>query len=249
MTLNAEKTVGEIAAEYPAAARVFEKHHIDYCCGGKHPVAEACRVAGVRAEDVMAEVERASWTPLSQEVPDWNTAPLKQLIQHILDKHHARLREELPLIGQLLQRMTDLHGARFLPLQRAFAHLRSELESHMQKEETFLFPSILLMERAVAAGGPIPKSPFGSVRHPILMMEQDHEVMARGLDEIRDITYRYDLPEDACMSFRALYRELQALEADLHTHMHLENKIVLPRAAGYVDLAWRKFTGKAVAVA
>ena len=162
MTLNAEKTVGEIAAEYPAAARVFEKHHIDYCCGGKHPVAEACRVAGVRAEDVMAEVERASWTPLSQQVPDWNTAPLKQLIQHILDKHHARLREELPLIGQLLQRMTDLHGARFLPLQRAFAHLRSELESHMQKEETFLFPSILLMERAVAAGGPIPKSPFGS---------------------------------------------------------------------------------------
>ena len=33
MTLNTEKTVGEIAAEYPAAARVFEKHHIDYCCG------------------------------------------------------------------------------------------------------------------------------------------------------------------------------------------------------------------------
>src|SRR5437867_11355086 len=75
MTLNAEKTVGEIAAEYPAAARVFEKHHIDYCCGGKHAVAETCRVAGVRAEDVMAEVGRASWTPLSQPVPDLNIAP------------------------------------------------------------------------------------------------------------------------------------------------------------------------------
>src|SRR5438094_466156 len=75
MTLNTEKTVGEIAAEYPAAARVFEKHHIDYCCGGKHPVVEACRVAGVRAEDVMTEVESTRRTAPAQQVPDWNAAP------------------------------------------------------------------------------------------------------------------------------------------------------------------------------
>ena len=231
MTLNTERTVGEIAAEYPAAARVFEKHHIVYCCGGKHPVVEACRVAGVRAEDVMTEVETAGQTALARQAPDWNAAPLSEVVQHILDKHHAWLREELPLIGQLLKRMLELHGVRFLPLQRVFTHLRNELESHMRKEEKFLFPSILRMEQAVAAGGRIPKSPFGSVRHPILMMEQDHDVVSRDLDEIRDITYGYDLPADACMSFRALYRELQALEADLHTHMHLENNIVFPRTA------------------
>ena len=60
MALSVEKTVGEIAAEFPAAVPVFEKHHIDYCCGGKHPLTEACRVAGARADEVMEEVEMAS---------------------------------------------------------------------------------------------------------------------------------------------------------------------------------------------
>ena len=109
-------------------------------------------MAGVRAEDVMTEVERAGQTAPVQQIPDWNAAPLSELVQHILDKHHAWLREELPLIGQLLQRMLELHGVRFRPLQRVFTHLRNELESHMRKEEKFLFPSIFHMEQAAAAG-------------------------------------------------------------------------------------------------
>jgi regulator of cell morphogenesis and NO signaling len=63
------------------------------------------------------------------------------------------------------------------------------------------------------------------------MMEHDHEQAMLHLDEMRDLTYGYDLPEDACHGLRMLYRELQALEADLHTHLHLENNILFPRAA------------------
>ncbi len=167
----------------------------------------------------------------AEEMPDWNAVPLRQLLQHILDNHHARLRELLPLIGQLMERVALLRDVRIFPLQRVFAHLQSELESHMRKEENFLFPAILRMEEGVAAGDPVPKSPFGSVRHPILMMEHDDGVVMRDLDDIRDITCGYDLHADACMALRALYRELQALEADLHTHIQLENNILFPRSA------------------
>jgi regulator of cell morphogenesis and NO signaling len=185
----------------------------------------------LNAEKTVEEIESAGLLTPAEETTDWNAVPLRQLLQHILDNHHAWLREQLPLIEQLLEKVVFLHDVRLLPLQRVFAHLQSELESHMRKEEKFLFPAILRMEEALAAGDPVPKSPFGSVRHPILMMEHDDGVVMRDLDDIRDITCGYDLRADACLNVRALYRELQALEADLGTHIQLENNILFPRSA------------------
>ena len=235
MTLTDEKTVGEIAAEFPAAARVFEKHHIDYCCGGKHPLLDACRVAGATAEEVIEEVESASGAAPASDTQNWSTVPLRQLVQHILDKHHAWLRQELVLIGQMMDRVIDIHGTKrpdsVLPLQRVFAHLRDEMEEHMNREEHVLFPAIVSMESVAADGDPMAPSPFGSLRNPISMMEREHDVAAQYLDELRDLTYGYDLPENACHTFRALYEELQALEADMRTHIHLENNILFRRAA------------------
>ena len=234
MMLNDEKTVGEIAVAFPAAAWVFEKHHIDYSCGGKHPLVEACRVAGTRARDVMDEVERASGTAPTSDTPDWSTAPLWRLVQHILDKHHAWLRQELLLIEQMMDGLIDVHGTKrpysILPLRRIFIRLQSEMEEHMNREEHILFPAIVGLESVSANSGPIARSAFGSVRNAISMMEHEHNLATQYLDEMRDLTYGYDLPENACHSFRVLYEEIQALEADMRTHIHLENNILFPRA-------------------
>jgi regulator of cell morphogenesis and NO signaling len=50
------------------------------------------------------------------------------------------------------------------------------------------------------------------------------------LVEIRALTHDYQLPTYACSTVRALYEGLEALEADLHVHIHLENNILFPRA-------------------
>jgi len=235
MTLSVEKTVGEIAAECPAAVNVFEKHHIDYCCGGKHPISDACRGAGASVEEVMEEVEQAAKQRPGPEQADWSHEPLRKLIEYIVAGHHAWLRDQMPLIEHLMDRAAKLHGASrpesIVPLQRIFGRLRIELEEHMRKEEKILFPAIVRMESSVSAGGPVPPARFGSMRNPISLMEHDHDLAAQYLDELRDLTYGYSLPEDACLSFKALYRELQVLDADLRTHIHLENNILFPRAA------------------
>lgn len=225
MTLTPEKTVGEIAAEYPAASQVFEKHHIDYCCGGKRSLTDACRVAGTAAEEILKEL--AEQTPDGR---DWSLAPIGELVAEIVERHHVWLHSELPLLDHLFALVAhSSDGIR--PVQRVFSQLKAELESHMGKEERVLFPVILQMASADAAGKQIPHPPFGSIRNPILMMEHDHEIAMQYLDEIRDLTYGYDLPENACHGLRMLYRELQALEADLHRHVHLENNILFPRVA------------------
>ena len=156
-------------------------------------------------------------------------------MQHIVDKHHAWLYRQLPVIEQLMDRVADVHGGKrpetVFPLRRIFVRLREELEGHMRKEESVLFPAIVRLEAQTADGGTLPRESFGSLRHPVSMMEDEHDTVAQYLDEMRDLTYGYAPPEDACLSFRTLYHELEALEADIHTHVHLENNILFPRAA------------------
>jgi regulator of cell morphogenesis and NO signaling len=61
-------------------------------------------------------------------------------------------------------------------------------------------------------------------------MEQEHELAGKKLEGIRSLTNQYTLPEDACASYSLLYRLLEEFEDDLHTHVHLENNILFPKA-------------------
>jgi regulator of cell morphogenesis and NO signaling len=47
---------------------------------------------------------------------------------------------------------------------------------------------------------------------------------------MRSATRGYTLPEGACPTYAALYHGLEEFEHDLHTHVHLENNILFPRA-------------------
>ena len=218
-TLTEETTVGEIAAERPAAVRIFEKYDIDYCCGGRIPLGAACAGRGVAPERLIEELDRAA-APSADAAPDWRTASLTDLIDHILTKHHAFLKSELPRLSRLQQKVAAAHGAAhadsLVPLGETFEALREELEAHMMKEEMVLFPMIR------AGNGP--------VATPIRVMEHEHDSAGRALERMRAVTGNYALPADACNSYRALFAGLQELEADLHQHIHLENNILFPRA-------------------
>ena len=104
------------------------------------------------------------------------------------------------------------------------------MTSGAHKEEVILFPFIEQYGRADAQGKPIPPVPFGSIANPIAVMEREHESAGDALGEIRALTRNYQLPPYACGTVQALYEGLQALEADLHVHIHLENNILFPRA-------------------
>ena len=73
--------------------------------------------------------------------------------------------------------------------------------------------------------------PPGAINHPIRAMEHEHAVAGQALAEMRRLTGGYQPPRDACNTFRVLYHQLEELESDLHTHIHLENNILFPRAA------------------
>lgn len=226
-------TVAEMAASSLAAVRVFEKLGIDYCCGGKRPLAEVCLEKGYDVEAVERELEAAA-VEAPESAADWNTAPLRELIRHIVGTHHEYLRRELPAIQMRLDKVYRVYNQRYGPtligLPEVYARLRAELEMHTGKEEMILFPAIASYEAAVDSGQPLPAAPFGPVANPIQMMEAEHESAGQALAEIRKITGDFHLPDYACTTYRALMTGLQDLERDLHVHIHLENNILFPRA-------------------
>lgn len=224
------KSVGELVVERPNRSRVFERFHIDYCCGGRLPFGEACARAGVATDDVLAalvESERSS----NGEDPstDWSTATLSQLIDHILAKHHEYLRRELPRLSEMAARVARAHGDRFawvLECQQVLGELRGELESHMMKEEQMLFPMIRELEAADAS----PTFHCGNLQKPITVMEHEHDNAGNALSQLRSLSNGFTPPEDACNTLRAWLDGLAELESDLHEHIHEENNILFPRA-------------------
>jgi regulator of cell morphogenesis and NO signaling len=231
--LSENTTVAEIAANSLAAVRIFEKLGIDYCCGGKLPLAEVCRKKGYDPQLVQRKLDAALVVADAPE-REWNTASLAELIKHIVDIHHEYLRRELPALQARLDKVYRVYNQRYGPtltgLPEVFAELRAELEMHLRKEEMILFPAIAACEASVTAGRPVPPTCFGTVANPIHMMEAEHESAGNALAKIRVITGDFALPEYACVTYRALMAGLGELEQDLHMHIHLENNILFPRA-------------------
>jgi regulator of cell morphogenesis and NO signaling len=228
----ATQTVRDIALENPASIRVFEKLGIDYCCGGRKPLTEACESKNIAVEEVIAALERAGAEPAPQ-TENWAGKPLADLINHIVSTHHAYVYQEVPRLAQLAARVVERHGDTKpeLPIiQAKVAELTEELTSHLAKEEMILFPHIARLERAMAEGQPAPRAGFGAVSNPIAMMTSEHDSAGTLIAEIRELSGDYTPPVGACPTFHNFYNSLREFEQDLHQHIHLENNILFPKA-------------------
>lgn len=226
----ATTTVGDIVATDFRAAGVFEQFGIDFCCGGRQSLAEACRAATVDPSDIIRALD--ALPPAAGADEDTAEWPVDRLIDRIVSVHHAYVRQALPLIASYLEKLQSVHGARHPELARVaatFENVSLELGQHLIKEEHVLFPYIVELASRGDACGRAP-SPFGTVENPIRMMEREHREAADGLRAIRELTAGYAAPADGCTTYAVCMAELQRFEQDLHRHVHLENNVLFPKA-------------------
>jgi regulator of cell morphogenesis and NO signaling len=244
MNVNAMTTVKELALANPDATRVFEKFGIDYCCGGGHTLLDACQRASLSLDEVVRSLEQETQAASARSpMRDWRGELLADLAAFIIDRHHFFTKQELARLEPLLDKVCARHGANHPELdevKRLFQHLKLDLSPHMLKEEQILFPYIARMEATISEGRAIPRPPFGTVQNPVRMMMAEHDTAGDLLRELRRVTSGYTPPEDACASYQTLCQSLEALEADLHQHIHLENNILFPRAVEMEQACARK---------
>jgi regulator of cell morphogenesis and NO signaling len=231
MTISEQTSVGAIAATVPGSVRVFERHGVDFCCGGGKSLALACEEAGLSVADITEEIAAAAATPAAG-VTDWTHQPLGRIVDHILATYHAPLHDGLPVIESLAAKVVRAHGARspaFARIDAIVRELAADLNTHMHKEEVVLFPMIRGIEAGKAAPNPLDA--------PIGVMEAEHDHAGALLQQLRTLTEDYVPPAYACQTLRALYAQLDELERAMHLHVHLENNVLFPRA---IELAHRQ---------
>jgi regulator of cell morphogenesis and NO signaling len=234
MSADTHQTVRDLALSAPGATRVLEEAGIDYCCGGGRTLESACKIAGIDPAGILAAIERLGHEGAMACERDFGAMPLEALADHIVRTHHTFTARELARLAQLVAKVRAKHERAHPELADvgyAFDRLLADLVPHMEKEERVLFPYIVELERAQRENRPAPRPPFGTVRNPIARMMAEPDAAGDFLREIRAATGNFELPEDACMSFRALYEGLEALEHVLHQHIHLETHVLFPRAA------------------
>jgi len=228
-----ENTLAQIVSVKPAAAYVFEKHDLDYCCHGKQTLKQACEDDYIKLKTVEHELEAVLFYDDGASSTNFSVMPVHELIQHIVDRHHRYVKEATPRIIAHLQKVISKHAGHHPEvneISKLFAAVSNEMGQHMYKEENILFPRI--KEIAFAAD-----NRFNYWEHeksyltsPIHLMESEHEIAGTILHKIRSLTHHFTPPADACATFKLAYSELNEYERDLHRHVHLENNILFPKA-------------------
>lgn len=230
--INIDTTLGDFVACYPKTRKVFEKLGFDYCCGGKQDIKSAAKDKKVKLKDLISELEVAiNETPEKIQEKIWINEPLNDVVEHIMSTHHAFVHRELPYISKLMDKVIAAHGKKHGDLLNwlngTYQTFKENLEEHLNVEETLLFPYIKELE--MSKKNKKPKDETKKLKEIINILSAEHEIAGDALNEMRELTSDYVLPLDACKSFEELYEHLQAIEDDLHKHIHLENTILFPR--------------------
>lgn len=209
--IHANQSLGQLATSIPGATGVFHQYKLDFCCGGSRTLAEVAAERGLDATEIIAKLSE-----LQQQITtrDWRSAKPAELVHHILQRFHAKHREQLPELIRLARRVETVHGDHAecpTGLAEHLSYMQQELESHMLKEEQILFP--MLCNGFYPAG-------------PIHVMQHEHLQHGDALGDMLKLAHELQLPDGACNTWTALYLGLNELKEDLMEHILLENEIL-----------------------
>ena len=232
-TVTIETTVGEIVADDYRTAGIFEKHGIDFCCGGKMPLAEACKTKGLDFAALTKELELLQHEPVdrSQNYSSWS---LSFLADYIVNTHHVYLKENDDQIVAYAQKIASVHGEHHpevIRIAAIFEKIATEMVGHLKEEEEVFFPALKRAEAARTSGSQPDAKDREIISNSLVRLHREHEEVGDAIHEIRRLANDFSIPDDVCNTFMLTYRKLDEFEEDLHKHVHLENNILFLKAA------------------
>lgn len=226
------KSIGDIVAHNPEKIEVFKKYGIDFCCGGDRTLGEACKSANIDEDEIISELNDNSIRPandqestfLSKKTKDWN---VDFLIDYIINIHHTFLRVHLPEAAEYIEKVANVHGdhhPEVVKIKELFTRMYSILTPHLDYEEEDLFPRIKNLENADDKA-----SETQAILKEIENIISEHEETGNILKEMDALSSHYLTPDDACASYKYIYKSLKEISDDIMIHVHLENNILFKK--------------------
>jgi len=220
------QTIGEIVAFDYRTASVFKEAGIDFCCGGKKNIDETCSEKGIDPAELIEKLESIESVPntTTHNFIEWDPG---FLCDYIVNTHHKYVLKSLPDLVLYTGKIASVHGERHAELAEVaelFSQINRELLQHMKNEEEILFPAI---KEVLSSGSGKAKA---TIISEISRLSGEHEFAGGAMDKINVITHKYSVPDDGCNTYHLAFKLLQQFEDDLHTHVHLENNVLFPKA-------------------
>lgn len=220
------KLLGNIVSDDFRTAEVFMQAGIDFCCGGKKTLRQACEEKGLDVSALVGKLEVLADVPASPGM-NFNEWSLAFLADYIVNSHHIYIVKALPDLLFYTRKIANVHGDRhreLLQVAEIMVHMEKELLPHLKQEEEVLFPAI---KEVLKSGSAEARTTIAS---EIARMDGEHTFVGGAMDTINRITHEYAVPEDGCDTYRVTFKLLKQFEDDLHVHVHLENNILYPKA-------------------
>ncbi|WP_405099320.1 iron-sulfur cluster repair di-iron protein [Oceanobacillus sp. FSL H7-0719] len=226
-TFTAEHTPAEIVKVFPKASDFFKKRRIDFCCGGNRPLHTVCTEKDLNEATVLLELNTAyeNWNE-EYEMNDWDQAPLSDLVDYIIRKQHAYLKEELDSLEQFVTRVFHRHGGNHPHLEELhslYHEFKEDMKEQMFKEANEVFPLIKEYEKSPN------RELVDRIQQANSGLKNEHKTQGNTLKRIREVTNGFAPPSGACNTYRMTYARLQNLENDTFQHVHLKNNVLFKR--------------------
>jgi regulator of cell morphogenesis and NO signaling len=221
-----ELSLGDIVANDFRSALIFKDAGLDFCCGGKKTLQQACAEKSLKPEPIAELLDELKNQHIDSS-KDFNSWDLAFLTDYIVNTHHKYVLKVLPELVFYTDKIAKVHGSNhpeLIEVADLFVKVNAELLQHLQKEEEVLFPAIKEVMKTKSTEA------RKTIASEISRMSGEHEFAGGAIDFINELTGNYAVPEDACNTYLVTMKLLNQFEDDLHIHVHLENNILYPKA-------------------
>lgn len=229
----ATQSIRAILSSQPSAAAVFDRFEIDLCVHAEESLAEACAGLHLSTDQVMEKLAEAGSPNLQAHPVSLEAYPPSRLIQHIVRTHHRYVRQELPRLVTMAEKLVARHGERrpeMRQISTLLCELCAEMLAHLEKEEAVLFPFVAQMEEEFDWSAPSACACFRTIAQPIARMTEEHGAAEALVARLREMTHGFEASKSACLTEVALHDGMRRFADDLRQHVHLEDDILFPRA-------------------
>lgn len=236
MNITSKSIIGNIVGLNYKTAEIFKKYALDFCCGGQQSIEEACTSNGLSTatiEAIVQELINCLEENKEKQNRTYGSWPLDKLTDHIEVMHHSYVEAKIPIIKAHLNKIEEVHGndhPELVEINSIFTDAAGQLAMHMKKEELILFPYIRKLAKAKREYSKLVKPHFGTIKNPILQMEEEHNFEGEAFKKIGLLSHNYVIPKDGCTTYSVTFGLLKEFEEDLNLHIHKENNILFPRA-------------------
>ncbi|WP_026952777.1 hemerythrin [Algoriphagus mannitolivorans] len=244
MELNrdfAKVSVGELVSENYVFASVLHYFGISFYQYSTDSLEKVCKKHKVNPMQLIAHLE--SWAqqkdPSNEEL---YLNPIELLVAYLKKKHYYFVRQELPFLSNMISGIQAEPGFESLmqDLKIMFPLFVEDFIHHIHEEESRLFKRIELLQDIEDGHFHIQDALVILEKDPVQQLADHHEIHDDEMEGIRKLTKDYYLEENAPLTMKVLYHELQNFERELSIHSKIEDELLFPKAVQLEKEALRK---------